>query len=472
MVALILGAGNLSVADAAAGPPGGKKRTTTTVHNDICTSTTTVDQSTTTSEPTPTTIEPTTSQPSTTSSSTTSSSTSTTTGGPTTEPPRPGGLVTEDDFTYEGAFVAPDGEFGDSVFAYGGAASAFNPHGDPENDDAFAGSLFLSGHPQQNPGIAEIDIPKPAFHDGSSAGLPVAKVLQPFADITDGRAMTHIGSSDVGGIDDFRFGGLEVVDAPAGPRLHWTAWQYYNVGNNDVPSHGHSSLDLANPDPQGPWFLDDHSMGKTAGYLFDVPSDAADEYFDGHKLISGFQDNASSNITSWGPPFVAYDAPTEAAPLTRLDALELANYSYPTHELAGHEETDLTPGADWVTNAGGAAAIITTGNQSLEPARYGIPQDGDCNDGKGWLGAPYAPRVMFYNPADLARVAAGEIEPWQIEPYRSWDPSEYLIPTCDWLLTSVSFDEASRRLYVVQVKADYTQNRYSPLPVIHVFSVT
>ncbi len=444
-----------------------------------CNESTTTTQTPTSQPPTteatttlpPTSVSPTTQLPTTQPPTTQSPTTQPSTSQPPTTQPNSDRQLTEADFTYRGAFMAPADDSGGSSFAYGGRAAAFNPYGDPGNTDAFRGSLFVAGHPLQNPGIAEIDIPEPELHFGSTEGLPVAEFLQPFSDITNGRAMQYIGSSDVGGINEFRFGGLEVVDSSIGPRLHWSAWQYYHVAETDVPSHGHSSLDLSNPDPQGPWHLGDYDMAETSGYLFTAPVDFADQHFDGHRLLSGFQHNATGSRNSWGPPFFAYTAPDQAEPLTRLDAIELTNYPYPNHKLIGHEQTNLSPGADWITTSDGVDAIVVTGNESLEGSRYGEPEPGDCNSGKGYLGAPYAPRVLFYDPADLARVAAGEIQPWDVEPYRTWNPMDYLIPTCDWLLSSLSYDEASRRMYIVQWKADLSQNIYAPVPVIHVFDV-
>lgn len=387
----------------------------------------------------------------------------------------PGGALTEADFTYLGAFMAPADDVGNSTFAYGGRAAAFNPHGDRDNADDLPGSLFVTGHPIENPGVAEIAIPEPELHFGDTEGLPVADVLQPFADITDGRAMEFIGSRNVGGIDEFRYGGLEVVDGPTGPRLHWTAWQYYHVTDSDVPGHGHSSLDLANPEPQGPWFLDDYNMAETAGYLFTAPTTFADNHLDGHRLVSGFQADTSGARNSWGPPFFAYTAPDLAEPLTRLEALELVNYRYPKRQLRGHDPASLTPGADWVTASSGAEAIVVVGNENLS----GVGQhheNGDCESNgahsdSSYPDSPYAPRIMFYDPADLAAVASGDRQPWDVEPYRSWNPMDYLIPTCDWLLSSLAFDEQSRRMYVVQTQADVSQNIYAPVPVIHVFEV-
>ena len=47
---------------------------------------------------------------------------------------------------YMGAFRLPGGWDPPQTFAYGGNAMTFNPDGDPANNDAHSGSLFIMGH--------------------------------------------------------------------------------------------------------------------------------------------------------------------------------------------------------------------------------------------------------------------------------------------------------------------------------------
>ena len=130
------------------------------------------------------------------------------------------GLVEAADFAYVGSFAAPEDSSGVEEFGFGGSAVAYNPAGE--------GSLFITGF-ARNEMVAEISIPQLRAHEGQSDGLFDAEVIQPFTDITGGRGSSLIGSSQVGGQDDFRIGGLEVIEGPDGARLHWTAWQLGNV---------------------------------------------------------------------------------------------------------------------------------------------------------------------------------------------------------------------------------------------------
>ena len=377
------------------------------------------------------------------------------------------GEISAEDFTYVGSFRVPvsaGADVGAARFGFGGFASAVNANGDPSNADAFPGSLFMTGFPG-NAEVAEISIPEPLPHDGDPSGLPVAELLQPFADVTNGRASTFVGSEDVGGIGEYRIGGLEVFDGPGGIRLHWTAWQSQDTGPHDNPGHGHSSLDLTNPDPQGPWFLGDFEGYETAGYVFSVPPEIANESFGGRQLISGFQPitpNAAS--VSQGPPLIAFSPPADAEPGSRIeDPLAVALYEEP-NQIAGFRENAVTPGASWITTSDGRNGLITVGNAEFI----------NVNDACG-SNAPldtFGPEANFYDPADLADAASGAREPHEVAPYETWDLLEHLIPTCGATIASISVDPAVGRAYVVQAWADQSQGSVDRLPVVHVFDIS
>lgn len=371
------------------------------------------------------------------------------------------GTVSADDLFYLGAFLPPtDREEGD--FGYGGRAAAFNPFGDPDNDDALSGSLFITGFPD-NAEVAEISIPEPRQHDGTISRLPVAELLQPFADVTNGRADEFVGSTEVGGQGIYRIGGLEVVEIAGEPQLHWTAWQYLDVAPHDNPGHGYSSLDLSNPDPKGPWFLGDFEGYNTAGYVLSVPQSFADQAFGGRSLIAGHQAVSHSNGMSFGAPFFAYSA-DGAEPGDRLDPIELVNFNETDPQAPGFEPDSVTRGATWVETSDGRQAIVTVGN------KLDLIQ-GDCSD-LDPTSEEYGPRLSFYNPIDLAEVAVGNRLPYEVAPYLVSEETNFMIPTCGVQLTSVSFDAESRRLYVVQLLGSKLETNGITVPVIHVFEVS
>ena len=361
------------------------------------------------------------------------------------------GTLNEADFSYVGSFTTP-AEIGGSEIGFGGRAAAYNPAGD--------GSLFIAGFPVDGL-VAEISIPEFSPHEGSRTDLVESELLQPLTDITEGRAASLIGSQERGGQGQFNIGGLEVV----GDRLHWTAWQVSDVVGNDVAGHGHSSLNLDEPDVQGPWFLGDFAAYETAGYVFDVPQTYADEFLDGNQLVSGFQPVLRSPLGSQGPPFFAFTPPEAEEPEARLDAIELANFEFGSAESTSFGDEAVFPGGEWVSTSDNRHAVAVVGNTLRLEANT------DCTLGTETDVAAHGPQIALYDPAVLASVATGNAEPSSVEPYQIISLEADVIPTCGAQITSVSFDAANERLFVVQALATATETIFDARPVIHVFSI-
>ncbi len=384
----------------------------------------------------------------------------------------PVGRLSSQDFVYLGAFRLPAQPSGGSSFGYGGTGLAFRADGDIAGGaDGFPGSMFIGGHPYQQ-FVAEVTIPAPVMPNGTDANdLPRATLIQPFADVTGG-----LGASMAG---DFRLGGMAWLDHPAsgGSKLHWSVWRWYNVGQENVLGHGWSSPSLQAPQPAGGWRLGEFHNQITAGYVFDVPENWAIHHLGGRLLISG-QNNVPGNATSsWGPSMFAYAPWLEGSPPpsgSALDAIPLVYYPYEpstgVRHFPQHNNADKWGAGAWVEGAT-AAAVIVAGRKSLGPERYGDGQAGDCNIDKGYHGEPYEPQMLFYDPADLAQSAAGEVEPWSVLPYETWSLGDLLLPTCEGYITGGAFDRQSRVLYLVQYGADTTAGPFDPLPVVHAFRV-
>ena len=66
--------------------------------------------------------------------------------------------------------------------------------------------------------------------------------------------------------------------------------------------------------------------------------------------------------------------------------------------------------------------------------------------------------ILFYDPADLAAVAVGQMGSWEPQPYATWNIDEYLLdgPGYDYergkrqLLGACAFDSANGILYVFE----------------------
>jgi len=82
------------------------------------------------------------------------------------------------------------------------------------------------------------------------------------------------------------------------------------------------------------------------------------------------------------------------------------------------------------------------------------------------------PAVLFFDPADLARVAQGEMETYEPQPYALLDLSQYwLDPETDLeiykrdLVGAAAFDRENGLLYIIERLADEYRS------VIHVFGI-
>ncbi|MDU8929981.1 hypothetical protein RXV86_21560 [Alisedimentitalea sp. MJ-SS2] len=430
--------------------------------------------------------------------------------------------VMPEDFEYLGAFRLPEDGARPRTFAWGGNAMSFAPAGRHKaKAKELPGSLFIMGHdriaygelPDGNQ-VAEIAIPKPVIAR-RPGDLPVARFLQPFADVAEGQ---------FAGLDELPRAGLAYLDTPAtGPRLHVTWGQHFQP-DPDAPSHGWINPNLSDPDFTGTWFIGQESGYSTNGYLFDIPPEWAMLNTGGRPLATGrYRDGGWSGM---GPPLYAYrpwvdEAGTSAPDGTRLEPITLLKYpgSRETESfdraMRGYSHADEWEGGAWITTAAGKAAVLFAGTKSVgKKSWYGFvnPEGPDkvcvagdfvgqfhvcrladgtpceakdlheCsghNGYRGWWGSHFEAQIILYDPGDLAKVAAGEIEPWQPQPYAALSLDEHLFlnpagiePATlgvarqrRYRIGAVAFDRAGGRLYVIELFADQDK------PVVHVWRV-
>jgi hypothetical protein len=103
----------------------------------------------------------------------------------------------------------------------------------------------------------------------------------------------------------------------------------------------------------------------------------------------------------------------------------------------------------------------------------------DCISSRGWWSARFDAQFILYDPADLARVAAGEMASWEPQPYASLDVDAHLFlnpPAWEqadvgtgiqrrYRLLAVAYDRHNDLLYVLERYADEAK------PVVHVWQV-
>ncbi len=435
--------------------------------------------------------------------------------------PAPTGVLAPEALTYAGAFRLPEGQERPLTFAYGGNAMTVNPNGDPSGpDDGFSGSLFVTGHERMAYGelpdgsqVAEVTIPVPVIADDIAA-LNRAEFVQGFSNVTAGYFT---------GLDEIPRIGLLYLDHPAtGPLIH-LAWGQHLRPDPPVASHAWFSSDLSHPNVQGTWFIGEQSQDSVNGYMFEIPSDWADAYTGGRPIGTGrFRDGGWSGM---GPALFAYrpwvdETGAPSAPGTHLEETALLLYasSLETDDLVrcldGYQHPDEWEGGAWLTTASGSAAVLFAGTKStgtrywygyVNPAGAESPcVDGEMvgeftvcrmasgapcpaeelhecaghNGFRGWWSSRFDAQFILYDPADLARVATGELQPWEPQPYAVIDIDDHLFLPAGieeemlgrgdqrrHRIGDVAYDRQHGLLYVLELYADEAQ------PVVHVWRV-
>jgi hypothetical protein len=432
--------------------------------------------------------------------------------------------IRPEDFEYLGAFRLPVGAERPRTFEYGGSAMTFNPDGDPSGAaDGFSGSLFVMGHDRLAYGelpdggqIAEITIPAPLVTDQIES-LPQAAFLQDFSNVTAGFFTD---------LDEIPRAGMLYLNTPAtGPKIHM-AWGQHLQDSPEFQRASHAWFDpnLAEPNMQGTWFIGDQSLHSVNGYLLEIPAAWANQYTEGRVVGTGrFRDGGWSGM---GPSLFAYrpwidETGTPASDQTHLPETTLLLYEKSTetdeitHSLEGYQHPDEWEGGAWIETDTGKTALLFAGTKStgakywygyINPAGPDYPcvegelagefpicrlADGtlcpaddliECDDHtslRGWWSSSFEARFILYDPADLARVALGQIESWEPQPYAYLNIDENLFfnPAgieLDMVGTGVqrrfrigevAYDRAHNLLYVLELFADGAS------PVVHVWKV-
>jgi hypothetical protein len=404
----------------------------------------------------------------------------------------PDGALSIENLIYIGAFRLPD-DSGGMGWGYSGQGMTYYPGGDPNGpSDGFSGSLFIVGHDQEL-FVAEVSIPHPVISENLD-DLNTAQTLQPFADITGG-FITH-------GLDIPIFG-IEYLPACNDlneETLHFAAGQHFQ---GFEASHGCASLDLGDPNQMGLWHFDGFTNYTTNDYLFSIPEECAVENVSGYPLVSGrFREGVWGGL---GPVLFAYSPCMGVDPLepggTLADIQPLLLYgkqiegetdiiSDETTKMNVYAESDHWWGGAWLTSDYGDS-VIFTGTKALGENWYGFANGAvweydcaenpeyDCPevpefpyDNRGYWADDFIPAILFFNPDDLARVAKGEIQTYDPQPYALMDLSEYWYdPNIHLELYkrdiagSAAYDRENGLLFIVERLGDGDKS------LIHVFKI-
>jgi len=400
----------------------------------------------------------------------------------TVTPEAPAGRLDPAALVYEGAFHLP-GPSGTSSWGWSGDGLTYDPGGDPGGDaDGCAGSLFGIGHDWQHD-VSEVSIPAPVISAGKHpADLPLARTLQPFANVR-GALYPDLG-------DEIRRADIEYV-APGGGhsegRLFLGWGRHMQLGEANA-THMWCGLDLSAPDPQGPWSIGGYEDYVTCDYLFSVDPTWAAAHAPGMLLATGrFRDGGQGTM---GPSILLFSpaAADSTAVGGTLPALPLLLYdnvwNSEEHILAGYHHSDEWSGAAWVTagdgSAAGRSAVVFAGTKGTGDCWYGfsdgtvwpdeppyppIPPDGE----RGWWSSGFTGELLFYDPADLAAVAAGSLDPDRPQPYATLPLDDFLFAVRSdqqkHHVGAIAFDRAHGRLFVMEPLADGDDS------IVHVWQV-
>lgn len=433
----------------------------------------------------------------------------------------PANLVQAADFTYQGAFRLPDAGERPRTFAYGGAAMTVNPGGDPGGSgDDFPGSLFVMGHDRIPYGeladgsqVAEVNIPAPLISK-DLVGLPQAKFLQGFENV----AKNHFAN-----LEEIPRVGMQFLEHPlTGPKIHITWGAHFQEDERTRgPALAWFNPNLTDANMQGEWYLGQQAPYSVNGYMLTIPPDWAERFTHGRLLGTGrYKDGGWSGM---GPALFAYrpwdDGGQPAPNGTHFEETVLLLYGKSTettaieHALAGYQHPDEWEGAAWLTTPSGKQAVLFAGTKGTGDIYwYGFvnPQGPDkpcafaeyigqydlCRfaDGRpcpmemqqecaghtserGWWSSRKNAQFILYDPETLGRVALGQIQPWEPQPYAVvnidevllMNPSgveEALLGTGEqrrYRIGDATYDRQHGLLYVLELFADEAK------PIVHVW---
>lgn len=349
-------------------------------------------------------------------------------------------LVQLSDLEYLGSFALPDGEsYGTSNFKYG--SHGVTPYNDPSTGKK---TLFLEGHPQNRYQVAQVEIPSSFVKSTNWGSLPKAKVLQNFADVTDGK----ISTSGITSYDGGRVYGM----LPYNGRLIVAVSEYY--GSTQSASHGVSSLSLSDRSDFSGFYSFNASAPPRAlgGSMTTIPSEWQTLF--GGPALTG----------NWAIPVIGSNSAGPALTVFNPDDVGAKNPIPGTTMLYYPIEHPLRPEAsqnnyfNLATHYGGVAfpagsrSLLFFGRHGTGPYCYGTsaecePQYSCETDNKGPHSPPYRFQVWAYDANHLLDVKNGQKQSWEPQPYGIWELAEITNGPCNntW---GAGYDPPTGRMFI------------------------
>jgi hypothetical protein len=348
--------------------------------------------------------------------------------------------------------------------------------------------------------VGEISIPAPVISVTTNIeDLNMATLLRGFTDIRSGIAsLEQLYANRM-----VLYCGLEYLPAQgsqsSGKLYACFGDHFHDEGSPQyTPTHMWTDLDLQS-NHSGAWWISTQSLYSVNQYMFELPASWADANANtaGRYLVTGR--HREGGWSGQGPALIAIGPWLSGNPPpanTVLTAFPLLLYSTTYFgEDNSHTMTNYHLSDNWFDGAcltaGDRSAVVFLGLKGIGSCWYGwsdgtvFDEDANTpvppypNNDRGWWSSSFQTQIIFYNPSDLAAVAAGTMAPYQPQPYATLSLDSYLwnldkmnhpdfvVNRNKYRVGGLAFDRTNGLLYIAEDRGDAANER----PLIHVFRV-
>jgi hypothetical protein len=381
-------------------------------------------------------------------------------------------VLNSTNFSYVGSFNLP--------YTANGWSTAFSRSGLTHRYVDGQLRFFTTSHVYSGGLVYEFNDPGTA----ASGTLPQASVVRNWGDVYSGNK-SFAGSSALTG--QVETNGLYYDETLN--RLYWSYGYWYNADYPFNPSIGYSDLNDGTgvATGAGAWSLTNRPEKFNRGGFLEIPQWFANSYTGGKTLGVGFGGYYSIiGSGSFGPALAAIDHPNiQSNPhLSSLANTALIGYPYNSNTRAERNPNyystydggawnasngvgywswsdEISGGGTWIDTAssGGVLILARLGQGNVYYANSHTNADS------------YSFEWMVYDPKDLADVAQGVKQQWQIQPKYRWNDSTLVGAgnVGSNMVGGMTYDETTGRLYVLVNGANYVG--FEPYPRMYVYQV-
>lgn len=336
-------------------------------------------------------------------------------------------LLTQSDLTYQGMFYCGNSNMDlPSAMGYFGNGITLRT----ESSDTGNTQHIMSGVFQ--PGVGFGKIAEMRMGVPSLSSPPNATIVKEYSEMSSGKRVHSYNGGSLETFGNATDGGIGCFWDAVDSRLY----QYYGETYNSTNTFSLFYTDTLNYAAgtgvgHGPWSYTNWGFKMTVQGMCAIPSAWATTYASGRRLGVGSGGYTSllaqGGNASLGPALTAI-APVSASEQTALANTPLVGYNVGSTSTYANRPTSIVEGFDggttskwtWVDRVGGVAWIDTG-------TKHGVVFI--CSLGQGvwnYLSSDIAAQywrtyALVYDPADLALVATGMANPWDIQPNNTFE---------------------------------------------------